>query len=211
MSREGSFCKLPRSVRCYGALNWQTAVLAAWLKAEDMSYVTLVVVTGHSVSQRETPELILFPRDDDVENFRPIIVDALASLHVRSALLLRQDATVQESIRGTELEPFCEEQCSLKCTQGQHVVSYAWNRKIEARAGTVCQLEKSYSCEPNAKRRRVAATGTMLLQQHADVSAEATAVCQRTSKHMPISRLICHSGLSSTLKGQESFDSNGRC
>ena len=57
VSRWHRINKTPRRISCYKALNWQNALLAAWLPRGDNSFVTVFMAQMHS-SMQEGPELL---------------------------------------------------------------------------------------------------------------------------------------------------------
>lgn len=98
--------KTPRRIRFYQVLDWQNALLAAWLPSGERSFITVFIAHMPRLSDQECPELLIILREDDLIHARPLLVDFLAHVTVRCGVWVDRDARVQDIFSNTEFDPF---------------------------------------------------------------------------------------------------------
>ena len=177
VSRLHRINKTPRRIRCYKALNWQNALLAAWLPRGDNSFITVFMVQMHS-SMQESPELLIIPREDDLIHARPLLVDVMAHITVRCGVWAERDSKVRDIFLGTEFDAFCNHHCQLACWNGNDYVIFDWEDTVEARAGAYCRLSRAISCAGVSRKRKAVALGTTLLQKGSQLGIEEQSLFQ---------------------------------
>ena len=163
VSRWHRINKTPRRISCYKALNWQNALLAAWLPRGDNSFVTVFMAQMHSNTQ-EGPELLIIPREDDLIHARPFLVDVMAHITVRCGVWAERNSKVRDIFLGTEFDAFCNHHCQMACWNGNDFVIFDWEDIVEARAGAYCKLSRAISCAGVSRKRKAVSLGTTLLQ-----------------------------------------------